>query len=416
MESFRTSGSFIVTEKCTLKCAYCFENHDRVCSEDMTEEVAAAAVELLFEEAFRKPSNRNVHIMLFGGEPLMRPDICDIILRKADELRKKTNIPVTASIITNGTIMNDEIELYIWRWKSMMPFSIQVSLDGCKEAHDLYRVRADGTGSFDQIARNIPIFESFGQYTLHGCLNKMTMPLLYKSYRYFVDVFKHNGAIWYMPVHSEEWDENDVKIYDEQFSMIYEHETNTLGTVSRYSPIDKLLGGKKDFHPCRNCGAGDSFISFSPNGDIYPCHNFAFSKEVRPDLENPLVGNVLTVPFENQKVLDMFAEATNTKTGCADCPNTKCYRCYADNWTHNGSIFDQIGKGGYRCELSGVERKYQLKAVEWAQKHAKQNKGACDCGTKKDDKSDMILQALGEMQNITINLDNRLLKLEGGGA
>jgi hypothetical protein len=63
-----------------------------------------------------------------------------------------------------------------------------------------------------------------------------------------------------------------------------------------------------------------------------------------------------------------------------------------------------------------VERKYQLKAVEWAKKHAKQGKStSCDCGTKQPDKTDLIVQALNELQTVTVNLDNRIMKLEGGG-
>lgn len=380
-----SSASLIVTEKCNLSCKYCFENHCRQFGPDMDDKTAIKIVQFLFDQASMMPSNRHVGITLFGGEPLLNFSVCKTIVNKGIELSKEMKIPFKPGIITNGTIMNDEIELEMFRWKSQCGFSIQVSIDGCEEAQNLYRVRKDGTSSYSEVEKNIPAFERLGPVCLHGCLNKKTLPMLYKSYRHFIDKFNHKGAIWFMPVHSEKWNSEDVKIYDEQLQMIFEHETKTLGTVSAYTPIDKLLPcGGNYRHPEKTCGAGTNYLSFTGNGDIYPCHNFYFSQnQIKQDM---LVGNVFDdIPLD-EKILKPFQEFTQEKLGCAQCPNTACYRCIADNMVFCGDITKQIDQGGFRCKLSSVEKKYQDLAVKWAEEHATpKNNNLCSCSPSNSD-------------------------------
>jgi len=383
----------------------------------MTEEVASAALKYLFDQAFMSPKEAQVNVTLFGGEPLIRPDMCDYIIREGIRLGKEYKIKFSAGIITNGTIMSDEIELMLYRWKSQIPFSIQISIDGDKEAQDLYRVRKDGSSSFADVEKNVPIFRRIDpKLCLHGCINKDTMPLLYNSYRYFVDKWDHRGSIWFMPVHTVEWDENDVKIYDEQLSMILAHETSRFNSVSVYTPLDRLLPcGGNYRHPQKTCGAGVSYLSICGNGDVYPCHNFYFSADRRG--EYLIAGNVLKNPvITNPEIFKPFEVVDQVALGCDKCECTACYRCYADNWTYNGDIAKQVGKDSIRCELSHVERKYQLAAVKWADTYfSKQRQGgSCQtCAPKIQDPTlDKIIKALEQVEGILKKTDTRLKKLE----
>ena len=362
--NIETSSHTYIANSC---CVHnCFECKERKTGPDMTVEVAEAAVDLLYKQAILAPQTNGVNVTLFGGEPLIRPDICDAIIQRGIYHRDRTGIPFSAGIITNGTIMTNEIELMMFRWKSAIPFSIQVSIDGTKEANDLYRVHANGASSFDEIAKNIPAFQRIDpKLCLHGCLNKFTLPLLYESYRYFKDVFRHRGSIWFMPVHTEDWNEEDVAIYDEQLSLIYQFETKVLKNVTEYSPLNRLLSGKCE-HAHFNCGAGTNYITFTGNGDIYPCHNIYFNEHIHPE-QDMCVGNIFGIhPFRNKAALAPFENFTQEKAGCAGCENINCYRCIADNWVYNGDILLQVGKDTARCDLSSVEKKWQERVVEWA--------------------------------------------------
>ncbi len=410
MNSVFNAASFIVTEKCNLACRYCFECYERKLGPDMSEEVAAKCLDFLFEQANQKKDNRHVNVTLFGGEPLLRPELCDFIVNYGVKKRSETGVQFTAGVITNGTIMSDHIELLIRRWRNKINFSIQVSIDGCREAQDLYRVKKDGSSSFEEVAKNIPVFNDIDmKYCLHGCLNKRTLPLLFKSYKYFVEEFGRKTGIWFMPVHSEEWDEKDVEIYDEQLRQIFEYETGVLNTVSSFIPIDKLLGGCK-CHPERTCGAGTNYVSFTGNGDIYPCHNFYFSKDASPDLEDYKLGNVFDGNPLDTAILDKFDHCRVQNTDCKDCQNVTCYRCLADNWRFGGDINNQIGKTTTRCEMSAIEFKWQKKALEWAKKNAEVKK----VETFPDNAQSMgnMTFVLKQMTTGLNELNARVLKLE----
>lgn len=411
MNSIFNSASLILTEKCNLSCKYCFECYERNMGPDMSEEVVIRSIDFLFEQAKLMQDKKCVNITLFGGEPFLKPKLCDFIINYGVKKREETGIQFTANVITNGTIMSDEIELLIRRWRNKINFSIQVSIDGCQEAQDLYRVKKDGSSSFDMVAKNIPVFNDIDpNFCLHGCLNKLTLPLLFKSYKFFVEEFKHKTNIWFMPIHSEEWDETDVKIYDEQLRQIFEFETGILKTVSSFIPIDKLLssGGCRS-HPNRTCGAGTSYISITGNGDIYPCHNFYFSKEAAS--EDYKLGNIFdTTPITNEEILQKFTNCCVATSTCHDCENVACYRCLADNWRFGGDINTQIGKTTTRCKLSSVEHKWQLKAVEWANKNAIDRKTKEFLNnTQKNGDMAFVLKQMAEGLN---DLNTRLLRLE----
>ena len=415
MQTVFNSASFIVTEKCNLACKYCFECFERKLGPDMSEETAAKCIDFLFDQVGRSKGKKAVNITLFGGEPLLRPELCDFIVNYGVKKREETGIQFTAGVITNGTIMNDGIELLIRRWRSKINFSIQVSLDGCREAQDLYRVKRDGSSSFDEVAKNIPIFNDIDpNFCLHGCLNKLSLPLLFQSYKYFVEEFNHRTGIWFMPVHSENWDEKDVEIYNEQLRQIFEYETNVLNTVSSFIPIDKLLAsGGRMCHPNRTCGAGTNYVSFTGSGEIYPCHNFYFSKDASPDLEDYKIGNVLDDnPLANTAVLDKFYNCCVQNTECRDCKNIACYRCLADNWRYGGDINIQIGKTTSRCEMSAVEHKWQQKALEWAEKNAVGK--TVETGNDNKRSTDDTVFVLKQITAGLSELNKRVSKLVGG--
>jgi uncharacterized protein len=60
------------------------------------------------------------------------------------------------------------------------------------------------------------------------------------------------------------------------------------------------------------CGAGTAYVAVTPEGDIYPCHQFAGEEEFK-------LGNVLSEDFEN-KLAETFEKAhIFNKKACAEC-------------------------------------------------------------------------------------------------
>lgn len=338
-----TSASFLVSEDCNLACTYCFEE-PRMYKDNMSWEAAKAGIDLLAR-------NGKYDIMFFGGEPFLNFKLMKQMLEYSESL----GIPYSASVVTNGTIMNSEIEEWLAEQKEKIGFSVQLSIDGPKHIHDTYRVYRNGKGSFDKIEKNLPAFKRAlgldGNLHVHGCLNAKTIGSLYESYKFFKEEWKIPW-IWMMPIHGEDWAMSDVGIYHTQLNLIKDEiigDIKRIGNVNplrHYAPIDKLL----NMPTCHNkpCGAGSGFLSFNAKGEIWPCHEFYYNDPAKLMKIGDVFNGV------NKEMLRVFEEYDHEDLGCpSECDAYGCYRCIADNFRMNGSIFANIR--GARCLMSKVE-------------------------------------------------------------
>lgn len=361
MKPLITSASFLLTEDCNLRCTYCFEEHRQ--KKAMSKEVIKTGLDFLNHNCLVDGS-RAFYAMIFGGEPLMEPDGLEFLLEYGHKLAKETNTKFSAGIVTNATILTPRIQEIL---KKYIPLGlgVQLSVDGVKEAHDMYRVTVAGRGSFDIIEKNIPIWKELfkdhmGQLNVHGCSNKKTLPYLYESYIFFREVWDI-PRIWFMPIHSEEWDENDVALYASELNKIADYiiervkKEGSMREVDYYAPIDRCL--RPDRRPSAPCGAGKTFATITAEGLISPCHHLYFN-----DPEGyTLIGDVFN-GIDDQRRL-MFVNYDNDDISCStSCEALQCYRCIAENFVQNGSPFSQIK--GHRCQMSLVERQVQLRVRE----------------------------------------------------
>ena len=101
--------------------------------------------------------------------------------------------------------------------------------------------------------------------------------------------------------------------------------------------------------PCPNkrltgCGAGTEYLAVTPNGDIYPCHQFA-------GLPDFLIGNVFE-GIKRQEIREKFAHnCVLNKEHCQKC-FAKYYcggGCAANAYNFTGGIEGQYEMG---CELT----------------------------------------------------------------
>lgn len=372
------AASFLITEDCNLKCSYCFEKHNKAF---MTFEVIEKGIDYLIENAKRNSGNF-IDIMIFGGEPFMAVDNMEHIFQYGLARCTSENIKLRTSIVTNGTIMNDRIFNLLKLYRDATDLSIQLSVDGIKTAHDMYRLDVNGNGSFDRIEKNLPRFKELfvddpRRLSVHGCLNKNTLPLLYKSYKFFREEWEMS-RIWFMPVHTEDWSKEDVKLYDSETGKIYKYikkiveKTKNIEEVYNYAPLDHCMSPRAQ--KVKPCGAGDTFVSVTAAGEIYPCHHFYFNDPEKATK----IGDVFNGVDEPLRDLYVFYKPEDLSCTKVDptCDANHCYRCIGDNWVENGSILSQIH--GNRCGLSKVERKYQKIMEDMVKQY--QPVKSCNCG------------------------------------
>ena len=140
-----------ITSRCNLSCAYCYYANNRgVDYADLPGETWKR----FFEEAAEA---QVLSICVGGGEPLLRPDIRDLLECIASNRMR-------FEVLTNGTFVTEEFAQWLVGLRRCS--SVQVSLDGsCAEVHEAYR----GRGSFEPALRALRILVEAGARATVRC-------------------------------------------------------------------------------------------------------------------------------------------------------------------------------------------------------------------------------------------------------
>lgn len=326
-----------IAHDCNLRCEYCFAakgdfGRGRML---MPLEIGKKAIDFLIQNS---GSRHNLELDFFGGEPLMNFDVVKQVVEYAREEEKKHNKKFRFTITTNGLLLTDDKIDFINREMS----NVVLSLDGRKEVNDRLRVRVNGKGCYDQI---VPHYQKLvaqrgdKDYYVRGTFTKYNLD--------FTQDVLHMAELGFDQI-SVEPVVSDVKLEysikeDDLPRVFKEYETLAKTMIQR-----KKEGGK-GFHffhfmldldqgPCaikrlRGCGCGNEYVAVTPEGEIYPCHQFVGE-------ENWKMGDLRDGSFDLEKK-DFFAKANvYTKKDCKNCW-AKFYcsgGCNANSWQYEGNI------------------------------------------------------------------------------
>lgn len=325
-----------VAHDCNLRCSYCFAS-----TGDFGEgrklldaDTGKKAIDFLLTQS---KGRKNLELDFFGGEPLMNFGVVKEIVAYARSKEKEYHKNFRFTITTNGMLLNDDIIDYINREMS----NVVLSIDGRKEVNDRVRVRCDGTGSYDKIVPNYQkLVEKRGQdqYYVRGTFTKYNLD--------FAKDVMHLNEIGFDQVSVEPVVADPKQPYaltESDLPQIFEEYENLAKQL-----IEKKKTGEgfNFFHfmldldqgPCaikrlRGCGCGNEYVAVTPDGDIYPCHQFVGMEEWK-------MGSVLDDTFDLKRK-DYFAKANIY--GKEDCKNcwAKFYcsgGCNANNLQYAGDV------------------------------------------------------------------------------
>lgn len=346
---------------CNLRCKYCFAGEGNYHGEKslMSPDVARKAIDFVIENSGNR---RNIEIDFFGGEPLLNLETVKRTVEYAREREKSANKRFRFTITTNGLLLNDEIMEYLNETMD----NIVLSLDGRREVNDAMRVRRDGSGCYDTVVpkfRKMVSIRKEKDYYIRGTFTQNNLD--------FSEDVMHMADLGFDQLSIEPVvlpDGSGLEIRKEHLPKIFsEYERLAL----RLSELRKQGRKVNFFHfmldleggPCvakrlRGCGSGTEYLAVTPNGDLYPCHQFAGYEQFK-------LGNVFT-GITKREIVDTFREITvYTKKKCRNCW-AKFYcsgGCAANAWSFRKDLFD-VYEIGCELERKRIECALWLKAQE----------------------------------------------------
>ncbi|GAA0863478.1 thioether cross-link-forming SCIFF peptide maturase [Paraclostridium tenue] len=338
-----------VAHDCNLKCKYCFAAQGDFggAKELMSFEVGKKAIDYLIANSGNR---RNLEIDFFGGEPLMNFEVVKQLVEYGRSVEKENNKNIRFTITTNGVLLDDDKIKYI----NENMHNVVLSLDGRKEVNDRMRPTLNDKGSYDII---MPKFKKLVEsrpkdkyYYIRGTFTRENLDFSEDVLHFADEGFELTSV---EPVVDDE--SNPFALRQEDMEKVF-NEYEKLAV--KYS--DRLLNGEnfKFFHfmidlnqgPCvikriTGCGAGNEYLAITPNGDIYPCHQFVGKDEYKLaniNDEEIVIPRELTDTFKNAHVY--------SKEDCQNCWN-KFYcsgGCHANAVNFNGDVMKPYELG---CEM-----------------------------------------------------------------
>ena len=349
-----------IAHDCNLACRYCFAGEGQYHGERslMSFDVGKKALDLLVRSS---KGRRNLEVDFFGGEPLLNFDVVKKLVEYGRSIEKENDKKFRFTLTTNGMLLDDDILEFANKEMS----NLVLSIDGRKNIHDSMRPMRGGQGSYDRI---VPKFKKAAEsrnqmnYYVRGTFTGHNLD--------FAEDVKHLADLGFKQISVEPVvappdkdyaiKEEDVPVLIEQYDILakylLERKKEGKGVNFFHFMID-LSGGPCIAKRLSGCGSGNEYLAVTPEGDLYPCHQFV-------GLPGFLMGNVDT-GVVNTSLAEQFRKCNvYSKKECRDC-FAKLYcsgGCAANAYNFTGDI-NGVYEIGCALQRKRTECAIMLKAA-----------------------------------------------------
>lgn len=292
--------SWNTTNKCNMYCDHCYRESGEESAGELTTEQGKKLITEIKKAGFM--------IMIFsGGEPLMRPDIVELIAHARNEGLR----PVIGS---NGTLLTEELAL---RLKEAGAVRIGISLDSMDPVkHNQLRKYEK---AYEEAVRGMEICNKVGlEFQIHTTVMKWNLPEMEALTDFAVTKgAKAHHLFFLIPTGRGLNIESDMlneEEYEEVLNKVLEKQKNVnIEIKPTCAPQFMRIAKEKEMNMrfSKGCIAGISYCIISPKGDVQPCAYF--------DLR---VGNVKDQAFDKiWKESPAFQKMRTEEYsgGCGDC-------------------------------------------------------------------------------------------------
>ncbi|MCI8442696.1 MAG: thioether cross-link-forming SCIFF peptide maturase [Provencibacterium sp.] len=323
-----------VAHDCNLRCEYCFAGTGSYSGRRsvMPVETGKKAIDYLIAHS---QGRHNLEVDFFGGEPLLNFPLIKEVVAYARSLEKEHNKCFRFTVTTNGVLLDDEKIDFINREM----YNVVLSVDGRPQVNDRIRHRVDGSGCYEQI---MPKFKELvrrrgdGQYYIRGTFTRYNLDFSEDVLHFYREGF---DQISIEPVVAPQ--SAPYSLTEEHLPLIYEEYERLAQKMIEYRRAGKRFNFfhfmlDLDQGPCaikrlRGCGCGNEYVAITPDGEVYPCHQFVGMEDYR-------MGDI----FEN--TIDWNMKADFAKSTVYDKP--ECRECWAKFYCSGGCNANNLQYGG----------------------------------------------------------------------
>ncbi|MBO5023044.1 MAG: thioether cross-link-forming SCIFF peptide maturase [Clostridia bacterium] len=350
-----------IAHTCNLNCSYCFASQGKYQGERaiMSFEVGKQAFDFLIANS---GTRRNLEVDFFGGEPLMNWDVVKQLVAYARSIEKEHNKNFRFTLTTNGMLIDDEIIDFLNKEMS----NVVLSLDGRRDVHDHFRKDYAGNGSYDKI---VPKFQRLVEkrggkdYYVRGTFT-------HNNVDFTNDIF-HMADLGFTELSMEPVvcppDDPYALTAEDLPKVLEQYEILAKEMIKRkkegrpftfYHYMLDLTNGPCIYKRITGCGSGTEYMSVTPWGELYPCHQFVGDPKYS-------LGNIWE-GVKNKEAQDEFRYCNAyARPECKDCW-AKFYcsgGCAANAYHATGKI---SGVYEYGCELfkKRIECAVMMKVAE----------------------------------------------------
>ncbi|MGI5998029.1 MAG: thioether cross-link-forming SCIFF peptide maturase [Lutispora sp.] len=304
-----------IAHDCNIRCGYCFASTGDYHGgrKLMPLDVAKRAIDFLLENS---GSRKRLEVDFFGGEPMMNFDVVKSTIEYGREQARQHNKSIGFTMTTNATLLDDESIEYL----NENMDNVVLSIDGRKYINDNMRKTINNKGTYDIILSKIKKFvEKRGDksHYIRGTFTAYNLDFANDVLALADEGFKE---ISIEPVVASP--EMDYALKEEHLDRIKEEYEKLAKKMIEYDKSGKpfkfyhylidLDGGPCVYKKVSSCGAGHEYFAVTPDGDLYPCHQFV-------GRDGYIMGNVFS-GIENRELQKNFSSnSVYHKEKCGEC-------------------------------------------------------------------------------------------------
>ena len=255
-----------------MRCRYCYDSAHP--GGDMDFDTAAAAIQVAIKAVQAKGDDQSLGVIFFGGEPLLCRDLIQRIVRFCGEIEASTGQTFHFKVTTNGLLLDEAFLTH----PDTAGIFVALSHDGVQAAHDAHRVDAAGRSTFERLRPQIDLLIRHRPYapvmlvvtpeTVSSYAQSVAW-LFDRGFRYLICSLNYAGA----------WQEPDMEELRRQYEAIAEWYSQKIIAEAKFyfSPFEVKISSRIFPGRCQReqCELGMRQISVAPDGQLYPCVQFA---------------------------------------------------------------------------------------------------------------------------------------------